>query len=156
MVTWSTGQKKSIVGVTKKKFEAAAISDDKLQSLLKRGKVAATDYRIIYTSDVIPRTTIGWFYDLKPELAEKLRAGILSFKPEKKSTKTDADDSDSTDSGAVESSGVKNLHFIPVNYKKDFDVVRQIDNSFDPRMGAKPPKLHSIAAAAATTAPSTP
>lgn len=49
------------------------MSDDKLQNLLSAGDVQKSQYKLIYQSEVIPRTTIGWFYNLKPELADKFR-----------------------------------------------------------------------------------
>jgi phosphonate transport system substrate-binding protein len=122
-VTWSMGQKRSIEGVAHKEYEAAAISDDKLQTLLASKDVAPTDYKIIYQSSVIPRTTIGWFYNLKPELAAKVKDAILSFRPQ-----TPAADADPT---------AKLLHFVPTDYKKDFGMVRDMDNRFDPRLDSK-------------------
>jgi hypothetical protein len=35
---------------------------------------------------------------------------------------------------AAESAGTP-LHFVPIDYKRDFEFVRAIDNSFDPRFG---------------------
>lgn len=139
-ISWSMGQKKSIVGIAQKEYSAAAISDDKLQTLLQTGDVAAKDYRIIYHSDVIPRSTIGWFYNLKPELAAKVREAILSFKPD----------------APADASAGKPLHFLPVDYKKDFSLVRNIDNRFDPRLDAKtkhPTTQPAIPAAASETGP---
>jgi phosphonate transport system substrate-binding protein len=115
-VLWSMGQSRSIEGVGKHEYEAAAVSDDKLQSLVQQGTINAKDYHTIYTSDVIPRTTIGWFYNLKPEVAAQVRQAILAFVPK---------GSDNA------------LHFMAIDYKKDFQFVRQIDNCFDPRLDAK-------------------
>lgn len=141
MITWSTGQKKSINGVVNKKFEAAAVSDDKLQGLLKRGQVSTSDYQVIYTSEVIPRTTIGWFYNLNPQLAAKVRSAILSYRTDKKAAKADAASEPAGDDSGDSTS--KSLHFIPVDYKKDFKLVREINDSFDPRLSPKPSKSHA-------------
>ena len=65
-VTWSHGQKRSITGLAGGSIEVAALSDDKLQSLVANGTVSAGDYRVIYTSQVIPRLTIGHVYNLAP------------------------------------------------------------------------------------------
>jgi phosphonate transport system substrate-binding protein len=127
-ITWSLKQKASIVGVAHGQLESAAISDDKLQTLLKSGDVHTSEYRVIYQSEVIPRMTIGWFYNLKPELAEKIRQAILSFHP------TPAPGDATSDDAALP---VQSLHFVPVDYKKDFQLVRLIDDSFDPRLDAK-------------------
>ena len=56
---WSFKQTTSIVGVAKNQYEAAAVSDDKLQGLLRSGKIKSSDYRLIYHSDVIPRLPLA-------------------------------------------------------------------------------------------------
>jgi phosphonate transport system substrate-binding protein len=117
-VLWSMGQKKSIKGIADKpaKYEAAAVSDDKLQSLIDDGDIDKSQYKVIYQSDVIPRTTIGYFYNLKPELAAKIRQATLDFNsPAAKDT----------------------LRFLPSDYQKDFQFLRTIDDSFDPRLDSR-------------------
>jgi phosphonate transport system substrate-binding protein len=144
IVTWSMGQKRSIMGLVKGDYDAAAVSDDRLQALVDDGTVSKSQFKIIYQSETIPRTTIGWFYNLKPELADKVRQAILDFKPAP-SAKQAADDENGSASAAM-------LHFIPIEYKKDFELVRSIDDSFDPRLDAKArTKLQNEAA---TTSPS--
>jgi phosphonate transport system substrate-binding protein len=138
IVTWSMGQKRSIMGVIKNQYDSAAVSDDKVQSLLSSGDVQKSQFKIIYQSEVIPRTTIGWFYNLKPELADKIRAAIMGFRP----AGTAAEASDSEDSDKSPSA----MHFIPIDYKKDFELVRTIDASFDPRLDAKTKAKETAAA----------
>jgi len=121
-IIWSLGQKRSITGVTKKEYEAAAVSDEKLQSLLAKGTIQASQYKIIYQSPVIPRTTIGCFYNLNPALAEQLRQAILA--PSATTLPTTAPDDDV-------------LGFLPLDYKRDFQFVRDIDDQFDPRFNAQ-------------------
>ncbi len=152
-LAWSYRQKNSIYGIARpdkvkmtRPYEAAAVADDKLRSHVNKGKIAAADFKVIYTSEVVPRTTIGCFYNLKPELAEKIRQAILSFNPEsaaRSKGEPDSTESDTTDPGAK-------FRFMPIDYKKDFELVRQIDDSFDPRLNVKSKK-----AASATTTPST-
>ncbi|HEY2588065.1 MAG TPA: PhnD/SsuA/transferrin family substrate-binding protein [Tepidisphaeraceae bacterium] len=115
-VIWSTGMKRSINGIAEKKFEAAAVSDDKLKSMVASGALDASKFKVIYESPVIPRTTIGYFYNLEPALAEQLRKAILAPSP------TTAPDE---------------LRFIPIDYKADFQFVRDVDDQFDPRFDAK-------------------
>jgi phosphonate transport system substrate-binding protein len=129
-ITWSLGQKRSITGVAEKQYEAAAVSDDKLQSLLKLGTVSQSDFRVIYQSEVIPRTTIGYFYNLKPELAAKVSEAILSYQPE-------APESSGKDGDGTQTPPAKPLRFVAIDYKKDFQFVRQIDDRFDPRLDSK-------------------
>jgi phosphonate transport system substrate-binding protein len=117
-VLWSMGQKKSIKGIADKptKYEAAAVSDDKLQTLVDDGDIEKSQYKVIYQSDVIPRTTIGYFYNLKPELAAKIRTAILSFNSP---------------------AAVNTMRFLPIDYKNDFRFLRTIDDSFDPRLDSR-------------------
>jgi len=122
-IIWSTGQKHSITGIAEKKYEAAAVSDEKLESLLAKDTVEAAQYRVIYQSPVIPRTTIGYFYNLNPVLAEQLRQAILSPGP--------------TTGPTIASD---RLSFMPVDYKRDFQFVREIDDQFDPRFDAQAQK----------------
>jgi phosphonate transport system substrate-binding protein len=130
---WSLKQKASILGIAQNQYEAAAISDDKLQSMLKAGDIKSSDYRVIYQSEVIPRMTIGWFYNLKPELSQKIRDAIISFRPGSSvAVATDAENASDIPS--------QSLHFVPVDYKKDFELVRLIDDSFDPRLDSKATK----------------
>jgi phosphonate transport system substrate-binding protein len=136
LISWSLGQNESIAGIAQGTYEAAAVSDDKLRKCLAKGtvkittgqggasttskvQVTASSYHMIFQSDVFPRTTIGYFYNLKPETAAKLRDAILSYKP------TAADEDDTP------------MHFIPVDYKKDFALIRDIDDRFDPRLEPK-------------------
>ncbi len=105
-ITWSLGQKHSITGVAEKKYEAAAVSDDRLQSLLADGTIQNSQLKIIYQSPVIPRTTIGCFYNLKPALADQIRQAIVSLGGSSATTAPDA------------------LHFLDVDYKRDFQFVR--------------------------------
>jgi phosphonate transport system substrate-binding protein len=143
MVTWSMGQKRSIMGLIKGDYDAAAVSDDRLQSLIDDGKIQKSQFKVVYQSPVIPRTTIGWFYNLNPALADKVREAILSFKPTG-STAVPAADDETADASTTQS-----LHFLPIDYKKDFQLVRTIDDSFDPRLDAKAHQKES-----ATTQPS--
>ena len=78
-INFSLSQKRSVLGVSEGEFEAAALSDDKVQSLLKKGKIKPSEYHVIYQSQVIPRLTIGTVYNLEPELAAKVQQAILDF-----------------------------------------------------------------------------
>lgn len=122
IVNYSFGQRKSIEGLIGHDYELIALSDDKLQSLLKSGVVKNADYRIVYASQVIPRFTIGYVYNLEPGLAAKITDAILQFKNEQ---------------GPRPESSAEPMKFFAVDYQKDFEFVRQIDESFDPRLGSK-------------------
>ncbi len=140
-IAWSLSQTKSIEGVAKGDYEAAAVSNDKLQSLEDDGRIQKSQIKIIYQSDVIPRTTIGWFFNLKPEVAAKVRDTILAYASAAAATQPTAAQADDTDDA-----GNSHLHFVPIEYRKDFQLVRWIDDSFDPRFDAMA-KAHQANAA---------
>ncbi len=141
IITWSLGQKKSIQGVADKTYEAAAVSDEKLQSLIADGTIKASDVKIIYQSAVIPRTTIGCFYNLDPKLASKIRDAILSpdflagLPPTTVPAITTAITAGATSSPLT--TAPAGLKFLPVDYKRDFQFVRDMDDQFDPRFNAQ-------------------
>ena len=78
-ITFSLGQKRSVMGVVDGEYEAAALSHDEVASLLNSGRVQVSDYRVVYQSQVIPRFTIGYVYNLQPPLAAKISQAILDF-----------------------------------------------------------------------------
>jgi phosphonate transport system substrate-binding protein len=119
-IHFSHGQKRSIRGLVEGDFVVAALSDDKLQSMLKDGEIEKSDIRLIYESQIIPRLTIGYSHRLHPLLAAKITAAIVEFKNE--------------GAAAAESSDAP-MSFVAIDYKKDFEFVRKIDDSFDPRIG---------------------
>jgi len=139
-ITYSLGQKRSILGLASGEYEVAALSDDKLQSMLAFGRVKPADFRIIYRSQVIPRLTIGYVYNLQPDLAAKVRAAILDFKNGR---------------GPTEETTEQAMRFFAVDYKKDFEFVRKIDESFDPRLAPKPAKSKAASASAPASPPAT-
>ncbi len=129
-IVYSNSQKRSVLGVASGEYEIAALSDDKVQSLRKKGSIKDGDFRVIFRSEVIPRLTIGYVYNLEPRLAETVAEAILDFK-------NDAADPD----GATG----KPMRFFKIDYRHDFEFVRKIDDSFDPRFGAKIPKAPDAA-----------
>lgn len=117
-LNFSHGQKRSLLGLVEGKFEVAAVSDDKVQSMLKKGTLEPSQYHMIYQSEIIPRLTIGHVYNLAPDLADKVTAAILSF---------------TNENGASEDDSPEPMRFFAVDYPHDFEFVRRIDDSFDPR-----------------------
>jgi len=102
------------------------VSDEKLESMEGKNNIDSSQYKVIYQSQVIPRTTIGYFYNLNPALAEKIRQAILTPGPT-----------------TGPSSPSDQLAFMPVDYKRDFQFVREIDDEFDPRFDANVGKVAS-------------
>jgi phosphonate transport system substrate-binding protein len=127
-ITWSLKQKLSIEGVAARKYDAASVSNEKLESTVDKGTIEASQYRIVYQTPVIARTVIGYFYNLNPALAAQLRKAILPI------SASAAPTSQPTTSPATASTL---LRFLPTDYKQDFEFVRNMDDQFDPRFDSK-------------------
>ena len=115
LIRYSQGQVQSIDGIKSKQYEAAAVASDVLTRQEAAGKIAPSDYKVLYTSDqTFPGAALGMAYNLKPALAEQIRSTLLSF--------------DWQGTGLAKLFAPK-VKFVPANYKKDFEYVRRIDDS---------------------------
>jgi phosphonate transport system substrate-binding protein len=112
----------SIVGVANKDYPAAAIANSVMQRMMARDVVKKDQIVSIYKSQTFPTTGYGYVYNLKPELAAKVKEAFFSFKW------------DGTDLlkefGTSEPPQQK---FMPITYKEHWQVVRDIDGA----MGVK-------------------
>lgn len=117
-VQFSLGQSLSVLGLASDEFEVVALSHDKLQSMIASGEVEKDAFRLIYESQIIPRRAIGYIHSLKPELAEKIQQAFLEFE---------------NAAGEIDEETGKPMHFFAIDYVKDFEFPRYIDDCFDPR-----------------------
>jgi len=109
----------SILGVANKDYPAASIANSVKDRMLKRGVVKAEQLKIIYKSQTFPTTSYGLAYNLKPELAAKIKESFKTFP---------WDNADGTPSSLkVEFSKSKEGQFIPITYKEHWSVIRTID-----------------------------
>src|SRR5690606_30053599 len=69
----------SIIGVANKDYDAAAIANSVLNRMVERNVVDESKLRSIYKSQSFPTTGYGYVYNLKPELAEKVKQAFFSF-----------------------------------------------------------------------------
>ncbi len=115
---FSRGHDQSILGIAQGKYQAAAVASDVLASAIARGTINASDFREIYKSEKFPKAAIGYVYNLKPELAEKIRQALLEFKVQ------DASITQELAEGVV--------GFSTVSYKEDWALVRRIDEVVSP------------------------
>jgi len=117
-VQFSGAQEQSLAGLTRNppesRYEAAAIASDMLNRGIAHGDFKESQVRVIYTSKPFPTACLGYVYNLKPELAAKVRAALLSFDCKGTAIETEFDPG-------------KVTKFIPVNYKADWEVVRDLD-----------------------------
>lgn len=118
-VAFSFGQKRSILGLIAGEYEVASLSADRLQAMISAGEIKPSDLRIIYESQIIPRLALGYVHNLSPALAQQIRDCTLQFE----------------NAGGEPAGDGKSMRFQPIDYRRDFAFVRQIDDSFDPRFG---------------------
>lgn len=114
--SFSGGHDNSILGVVNNDYDAAAIANSVLKRMISRDVVSPEDYTTIYKSQTFPTTSYGHVYNLKPELAEKVKLAFSTFEW----------------SGSALEAEFKNsgeAQFIPITYKEHWDVVRKIDNA---------------------------
>ncbi len=92
----------------KRNTEAAAVAADMLSRIpVASGAIKPDQYRTIFISESFPTAGLGYVYNLKPELAQKIRDALLSF--DFKGTSLEE-----------EFSSAKQTKFAPVNYKEDW------------------------------------
>jgi len=104
----------SVLGVANKDYPAASIANSVMKRMISRNVVKAEQIKSIYKSQTFPTTGYGLVYNLKPELAEKVKQAFFSFPWEGSELKKE-----------FEKSG--EAKFIPISYKEHWDVVRKID-----------------------------
>jgi phosphonate transport system substrate-binding protein len=104
----------SILGVANKDYAAASIANSVLKRMYARNVVKPDQIKSVYKSQTFPTTGYGHVYNLKPELAEKLKQAFFSFPWEGSDLKKE-----------FEKSGESK--FIPITFKEHWDVVRKID-----------------------------
>ena len=82
--------------------------------MIARGVIKEDQVKSVYKSQTFPTTGYGHVYNLKPELAAKIKEAFFTFPWEGSALKEE-----------FEKSG--EAKFIPITYKKHWDVIRKID-----------------------------
>ena len=98
----------------------ASVASDELALARSEGLIEEDDYVEIYESDPFCNNILGYVHNLKPELAEAIKKAIYEF-----------DWQDSKLADQFIKIGANQL--VPVDYKKDFELIRQIDNAMGRR-----------------------
>jgi phosphonate transport system substrate-binding protein len=104
----------SILGVVNKDYEAAAVANSVLNRMLDRKVFDPAKIRSIYKSQTFPTTGYGYAHNLDPKLVEKIKEAFFSFPWE---------------GSALAAEFKKEAKFIPIDYKKDWAVLRKIDDA---------------------------
>ena len=108
----------SILGVANKDYPAASIANSVKLRMISRGVVKPEQLEVIYKSETFPTTGYGYVYNLKPELAEKVKQAFFTF------------NWDGTDLlKEFQSSEPPQEKFIPITYQQHWQVVRDIDKA---------------------------
>ncbi len=108
----------SIIGVANKDYPAAAIANSVMGRMIARGVVKAEQLKSVYKSQTFPTTGYGHVYNLKPELAEKVKQAFFTFKWEGTALLKE-----------FEKSQPPAQKFVPITYKQHWEVVRDIDKA---------------------------
>jgi len=102
----------SVLGVANKDYEAAAVANEVINRMVARKAVDPAKCRSIYKSETFPTTGYGHVYNLDPKLVEKVKEAFFSFPWE---------------GSALKHEFQKEDKFVPIDYKKDWAVLRKID-----------------------------
>ena len=103
-----------MLGVATRDYEAAAIANEVMHRMMARGVVKADQIVTIYKSDTFPTAGFGLAHPLDPLLASKIREAFFSFPWE---------------GSALQAEFQKEGKFVPIDYKKDWAVLRKIDEA---------------------------
>lgn len=125
---FSAGQKESIKGIAEKKFEVAPVASDLLAGMKESKDIDPASYVSIYTSERFPPATIGYAYDLAPDLRDGIKDVLLKF--------------DWKGTGLEKEFGPEGkTKFVAINYKDDWANTRRIDQVIaEARKAAAPAK----------------
>lgn len=114
---FSGGHDQSIRGVAEGSWPAAAVAGSLFRAAINRGDFKAEQFEMIYQSEPFPVAAVGCPHNLKPELEEKIKQALLSFKIAGTAL-------------ADELAGQPADGFVEISYKNDFATTRLIDSAF--------------------------
>src|ERR1700674_3157557 len=104
----------SVLGVANKDYDAASIANEVMKRMVERKGVDPAKTRSIYKSETFPTTGYGYAHNLDPNLVEKIKEAFFKFPWE---------------GSALKAEFQKEGKFIPIDYKKDWAVLRKIDDA---------------------------
>jgi len=110
----------SILGVANKDYPAAAIANSVKLRMEARGAVKPDATRVIFKSQTFPTTGYGYVYNLKPELAEKVKQAFFTFNWDGSELAKEFNKAQPPQE-----------KFMPITFKQHWEVVRQIDSALN-------------------------
>lgn len=108
----------SILGVANKDYPAAAIANSVKLRMEARGVVKPGQTQVIYKSQTFPTTGYGYAYNLKPELAAKVKEAFFTY-----------DWTGTALAKEFNTAEPPQEKFMPITYKEHWAVIRQIDSA---------------------------
>lgn len=108
----------SILGVANKDYPAAAVANSVKLRMISRGVIKPEQLKVLYTSQTFPTSGYGHVYNLKPELAEKIKEAFFTFDWEGSELLKE-----------FEKTEPPQTRFIPITYKEHWAVVRDVDKA---------------------------
>ena len=114
----------SILGVANKDYPAAAIANSVKSRMIEREVVTEDQFVTIYTSQTFPTTGYGVAHNLTPELQDKIKEGFATFEWAGSSLEAEFGKSGEA-------------QFIPITFKDNWSVIRQIDEANDVSYGCQ-------------------
>ncbi len=110
-VAYSGSHDQSMLGVVAGDYDAAPVASEVVERMAARGLYDPKDLRILYESKPFPTTSYTYAHNLKPELVKKIKDAFMSFNLAETAL-------------GKEFKGVS--RFIPITYKSEWEVVRDI------------------------------
>jgi phosphonate transport system substrate-binding protein len=109
------GSQETVVeNVAKGQLVAGAVANDLLKRMIAAKEIDGNAIRSIYTSETFPTACYGYAHQLKPELAEKVKAAFLEFPWRGSSLEKAFGPAGQT-------------KFVPVTYKDDWATIRRME-----------------------------
>ncbi len=102
----------SVIGIANKDYDAAAVANEVMFRMFDRKVVDRNKIRSIYKSETFPTTGYGYAHNLDPALVEKIKQSFFTFPWQGSALKAEFKNED---------------RFIPISYKKDWNIIRKID-----------------------------
>lgn len=113
-VVYSGSHDQSMLGVVAGDYAAAPVASEVVERMAERGLYDPEDVKIIYESERFPTTSYNYAHNLAPELVKKIKEAFFTFDLE----------------GTALGDEFDNVtQFVPINYKDDWAVVRQIQKA---------------------------
>jgi phosphonate transport system substrate-binding protein len=112
-VIFSGKHDQSILGVNSGDYDAAAVASDVFDRMVERGVIKAENFRVIWHSEKFPTQDFAYAHDLEPNFRDKMLKCFYDYRFTDELKKAFAGSD----------------RFYPINYKKDFEMVRFVAQS---------------------------